>query len=101
MSLLINFILHLFDAHTHTHTHTHTLSLSLFQVVEEVEAYTLTPKDALHIKANDNYTDQFGKTRNIGEEWLVTSEDTESYIPDVTEVRITLYIKRCVYSNCC
>lgn len=74
----------------------HTLILSLFQVVEEVEAYTLTPKDALHIQANDNYTDQFGKTRNIGEEWLVTSEDTESYIPDVTEVRMLCIKEACL-----
>ena len=52
-----------------------------------MKAYTLTTKVALHIHANDNYRDQFGTRRSIGEEWLVTSEDTESYIPDVTEVR--------------
>ena len=26
------------------------------------------------------------KCSNIGDEWLVTDKDTESYIPDVTEV---------------
>ena len=35
---------------------------------EEVEAYTLTPIDALHIRANSNFTDQFGTVRNIGDE---------------------------------
>ena len=29
---------------------------------------------------------RFSLTRHIGDEWLVTNEDTESYIPDVTEV---------------
>ena len=52
-----------------------------------VDSYTLTPTDALHIRANSNYTDQFGNRRSIGEEWLVTLEDTESYIADVTEVK--------------
>ena len=71
-----------------------------------VEAYTMTPQVALHIKALDNFTDQFGIKRSvslsplsgcgfrgvapvyrhIGDEWLVTSEQCESYIPDVTEV---------------
>lgn len=27
-----------------------------------------------------------GQCSNIGDEWLVTDNDTESYIPDVTEV---------------
>ncbi len=53
-----------------------------------VEAYTLTPKVALHIRAVDSFTDQFGTKRHIGDEWLVTVEDTESYIPDVTEVNL-------------
>uniref|UniRef100_A0A1X7VCR4 Major vault protein n=1 Tax=Amphimedon queenslandica TaxID=400682 RepID=A0A1X7VCR4_AMPQE len=55
------------------------------EVVEEVDAYTLTPNNALHIRANCNFTDQFGRGRRIGEEWLVKYDDTESYIPDVTE----------------
>ena len=50
------------------------------------EAYTLSPKVALHIRANDSYRDQFGIRRHIGDEWLVTDADTENYIPDVTEV---------------
>ncbi|XP_019849397.1 PREDICTED: major vault protein-like [Amphimedon queenslandica] len=57
----------------------------MIKVVEEVDAYTLTPNNALHIRANCNFTDQFGRGRRIGEEWLVKYDDTESYIPDVTE----------------
>ena len=66
-----------------------TLSCLSLQVVEEVDAYTLTPNNALHIKANCNFTDQFGRGRCIGEEWLVKYDDTESYIP---EVRLIMYI---------
>jgi len=55
------------------------------EVVSVDEAYTLDPKVALHIRAMSNYTDQFGTQRLIGDEWLVTNKDTESYIPDVTE----------------
>ncbi len=67
-----------------------------------VDAYTMTSQIALHILATDNFTDQFGikrcvslycgcglrvyMYRHIGDEWLVTSEQCESYIPDVTEV---------------
>ena len=58
----------------------------VWQVVEVVDSYTLTMNDALLIRAKENYTDQFGKRRNIGEEWLVTMEETDSYIADVTEV---------------
>ena len=32
----------------------------LLQFVSMDEAYTLTPKQALHIRALTNYTDQFG-----------------------------------------
>lgn len=83
------------------------------EVVCTEYARTLTPKNALHVKATDNYTDQFGKKRwvgwdgggrvvchgcvcvsvlgtghcrKVGDEWLVTFKDTSSYIPAVTEV---------------
>jgi major vault protein len=55
------------------------------QVVRTERALTLTLNKALHIRAEDSYTDQFGKKRKIGDEWLVTCKDTTSYIPDVTE----------------
>ncbi|XP_064383731.1 major vault protein-like [Halichondria panicea] len=55
------------------------------EVVGMVDAYTMTSQVALHILATDNFTDQFGVKRHIGDEWLVTSEQCESYIPDITE----------------
>lgn len=42
-------------------------------------------KKALHIRALRSFTDEFNKKRLNGEEWLVTSDDTETYIPTVNE----------------
>ena len=42
-------------------------------------------KKALHVRALKSFTDEFNKKRLNGEEWLVTSNDTETYIPDVYE----------------
>jgi major vault protein len=55
------------------------------EVVETVNSYILTDKKALHLKANRTFTDVFGKERKAGEEWLVTSADAETHIPDVYE----------------
>eukprot|EP01110_Echinostelium_bisporum_P011759 TRINITY_DN57_c0_g1_i2.p1 TRINITY_DN57_c0_g1~~TRINITY_DN57_c0_g1_i2.p1 ORF type:complete len:845 (-),score=482.36 TRINITY_DN57_c0_g1_i2:190-2691(-) len=55
------------------------------EVVETVSSYILTEKKALHLKANRTFTDVFGKERKAGEEWLVTSADAETHIPDVYE----------------
>jgi len=55
------------------------------EVVETVKAYTLTYKDALHIRAKSTFTDSAGIERKAGTEWLVSSKDTESYIPGVYE----------------
>lgn len=63
-------------------------------VFEEVvgldKAYTLTLNTALHMKANKTGKDANGKERKSGEEWLVTMDDTESYIPEVSEEVITV-----------
>lgn len=45
----------------------------------------LNIKQALHLRAIKSFTDIFGKKRKAGEEWLVTLDDTELYIPDVYE----------------
>jgi len=55
------------------------------EVVEQVKSYILTDKKALHLKASRTFTDVFGKERKAGEEWLVTSADAETHIPDVYE----------------
>jgi major vault protein len=55
------------------------------EVVETVQSYVLTDKKALHLKATRTFVDVFGKERKAGEEWLVTSGDAETHIPDVYE----------------
>eukprot|EP01126_Amoeba_proteus_P060263 TRINITY_DN794_c0_g1_i6.p1 TRINITY_DN794_c0_g1~~TRINITY_DN794_c0_g1_i6.p1 ORF type:complete len:814 (-),score=145.66 TRINITY_DN794_c0_g1_i6:89-2530(-) len=54
--------------------------------VEIVNAFILTDKKALHLRAKQEYTDVFKKNRRAGEEWLITLQDTESHIPDVYEI---------------
>lgn len=54
-------------------------------VLGKITARVLTPKTALLVRAKLTFTDQFGKRRKVGQEWLVTSEDTESFIPCVEE----------------
>jgi len=55
------------------------------EIVETVNAYVLTEKKALHLRATRTFTDVFGKSRKAGEEWLVTFADAETHIPDVYE----------------
>ncbi|XP_047142339.1 major vault protein [Hydra vulgaris] len=55
------------------------------EVVEIVDAYVLTEKNALHMRATRTFTDEKKKLRKNGEEWLITFKDTESHIPNVYE----------------
>lgn len=51
-----------------------------------VNATILTPQTAIHVQAKMSYTDAKGVERKSGEEWLVTRDDCEAFIPDVNEV---------------
>jgi major vault protein len=55
------------------------------EVVETVNAFVLTEKKALALRAKLTFTDVFGVVRKAGEEWLVTLKEAESHIPDVSE----------------
>jgi len=55
------------------------------EVVEIVNAHVLTEKVALHMLATRTFTDDQGKLRKNGEEWLITFAETESHIPNVYE----------------
>ncbi|KAH3757025.1 major vault protein [Pelomyxa schiedti] len=55
------------------------------EIVGTVSAVVLTPTTALHLVANNTFSDVFNKVRKAGEEWLVTMQDTETYITDVYE----------------
>jgi len=55
------------------------------EVVGMINAYVLTERKALHLKAKRTFTDIFGRGRKAGDEWLVTFELAEIHIPDVYE----------------
>ncbi|XP_013772610.1 major vault protein-like [Limulus polyphemus] len=55
------------------------------EIVEIVDAYVLTEKEAVHVRATRTFQDDLGVTRKNGEEWLVKMSDTETYIPGVYE----------------
>ncbi|XP_063076722.1 major vault protein [Engraulis encrasicolus] len=55
------------------------------EVVDIVNAYILTDKKALHVRAVRAFRDAGGRDRRTGEEWLVTLADREAHIPSVAE----------------
>jgi len=55
------------------------------EILESVSAHILTDIKALHLRAKRTFTDIYSKVRNAGEEWLVTSAQSETHIPDVYE----------------
>lgn len=55
------------------------------EIVETLSAYLLTDKKALHLSATKTFTDIYGTTRKAGEEWLITSKQSEAHIVDVYE----------------
>lgn len=55
------------------------------EVVGIINAYVLTERQALHLRAKRTFQDIFRRQRKAGDEWLVTFEDTEIHIPDVYE----------------
>lgn len=55
------------------------------EVVNIVDAYVLTEKNALHVRSLRTFKDDFGIVRKNGEEWLITLKDTETHIPNVYE----------------
>ena len=55
------------------------------EVLRLENAHVLTEKTALHLKAVRTFVDEYGKQRRNGEEWLVTSRESETHIPNVYE----------------
>ncbi|KAJ5072182.1 major vault protein [Anaeramoeba ignava] len=54
-------------------------------IAGSVRAFVLTDKKALHLRATKSFKDYLNIDRKAGEEWLVTLDMTETYIPDVYE----------------
>jgi len=55
------------------------------EVIDIVNAFILTDKKALHVRALRPFRDAGGRDRHTGEEWLVTMADREAHIPSVAE----------------
>lgn len=55
------------------------------EVIDIVNAFILTDKKALHVRALRPFKDTGGRDRRTGEEWLVTMDDREAHIPSVAE----------------
>uniref|UniRef100_A0AAX7SSM3 Major vault protein n=1 Tax=Astatotilapia calliptera TaxID=8154 RepID=A0AAX7SSM3_ASTCA len=55
------------------------------EVIDIVNAFILTDKKALHVRALRPFKDAGGRERRTGEEWLVTMADREAHIPSVAE----------------
>ncbi|TFJ96179.1 barH-like 1 homeobox protein [Platysternon megacephalum] len=55
------------------------------EVVDIVDAFVLTEKRALHLRATKTFREPQDRVRRTGEEWLVTLAQSEAYIADVYE----------------
>jgi major vault protein len=55
------------------------------EIITVLDAYVLTEKKALHLRALRTFVDVFGQKRKAGDEWLVTINDAETHIPEVYE----------------
>lgn len=55
------------------------------EVIDIVDAFVLTDKKALHVRAARPFRDAGGVDRRTGEEWLITHSQREAHIPDVSE----------------
>ncbi|KAH7492369.1 Major vault protein [Phytophthora ramorum] len=54
-------------------------------LVETLQAHILTQDAALHLSALRTFKDVYGISRRAGEEWLITTETTETHVQDVHE----------------
>lgn len=69
------------------------------ELIERIDAFTLTEKQAVHLRATKTFTDVYGVKRKAGEEWLVTFDMTESHIPDVYEECVEMDVALTTLSN--
>jgi major vault protein len=57
-------------------------------VVSLVQGILLNATLALHLRATRTFVDVYGKTRNAGDEWLVTSKDAAVHVVDAYEAKV-------------
>ncbi|KAF1774446.1 Shoulder domain [Phytophthora cactorum] len=66
--------------------------------VETLQAHVLTQDTALHLRALRTFKDVYGISRRAGEEWLITTETTETHVQDVHE-EIIGYVNATILTN--
>eukprot|EP01017_Pseudomicrothorax_dubius_P016763 TRINITY_DN1896_c0_g1_i6.p1 TRINITY_DN1896_c0_g1~~TRINITY_DN1896_c0_g1_i6.p1 ORF type:complete len:800 (+),score=283.28 TRINITY_DN1896_c0_g1_i6:30-2429(+) len=54
-------------------------------VIGIIKPEVITDRQAIQLRANQNFTDVYGRERKAGEEWLITLEDTSLHLVDVYE----------------
>lgn len=69
------------------------------EIVERVGAYILNETIALHLIANQSFTDVYGVERKAGQEWLITYEKTSSHIVDVHETLVAVVEQQTLNSD--
>ncbi len=76
------------------------------EVIGLIDAYILTERTALYLRARRTFTDIRGYEHRAGDEWLVTLNETETHIPDIYEevigeVEMTTLSERewCIVAN--
>jgi major vault protein len=55
------------------------------EVVKLQNPYTITDKQALHLRAIKSFTDVYGKEHRAGEEWLITPDKSTYHLVDIYE----------------
>lgn len=60
------------------------------EVLTVIDAYVLTDKKALHLRATRTFKDDLGIARKNGQEWLIKQGDADTHIPSVHEEVIGL-----------
>jgi len=61
------------------------------EIKKVIKGVILTDKTAIHVMALHDFTDQFGKERKAGTQWLVTNVMTPVFLPSVHE-KIEKYV---------
>ncbi|KYQ89057.1 major vault protein [Tieghemostelium lacteum] len=68
------------------------------EIVGVINALVLTDRISYQLLALRSFVDVFGKSRKAGEEWIITQNDCDTYIPDVHE-KVVRDIKAITLTN--
>lgn len=54
-------------------------------MMKYLKPIVLTQKTALLLEATQTYKDIYGKERKAGDQWLITSQNTDAHLLDIYE----------------